>query len=238
MCHGEDLGGGSPMPPSAAVGALYGPNITRAGRTRDYAPADWVRVLRHGVKPDGYPLFFMPSHEFTHLSDKEIGQVAACVQSLEPVDRDMPESFAGPVMRLMYALGEAPLYSAEIIDHEAVRPAAAPAQTDKLAWGEHLTMSCRGCHGHNFSGGPVPGTPPSFPEGANLTPHETGLGGYDKSDFTRALREGKRKDGSTLDPFMPVQLTRKLSDDEIDAMWSYLRTVPPARHGERAHPTS
>jgi cytochrome c553 len=238
LCHGDDFGGGSPMEPSFAVGALYGPNLTRGGVTKDYAPADWVRALRHGVKKDGKPLFFMPSHEFTHLSDTEVGQVAACLQSLPAVEREMPPSSPGPVMRAMYAFGAAPIFAAELIDHTSARPQSAPPATDKLAWGEHLTMSCRGCHGHNFSGGKIPGTPPDFPLAANLTPHESAFGSWGQADFVRAMREGKSKDGHTLDPIMPVQLTKKLSDEELDAMWSFLKTVPPAAFAEREHPSS
>jgi cytochrome c553 len=236
LCHGEDFGGGSPMPEApAALGVLNGPNLTRGGVTRDYAPGDWVRALRHGLKRDGTPLFFMPSHEFTHLSDEEVGQVVACLTSLPSVDREMPKSYAGPIMRTMYALGQAPLFAAEVIDHESARPSVPPPATDPLAYGEHLTMSCRGCHHHNFSGGKIPGTPPDFPLAANLTPHDSGLGGWQKADFVRALREGKRPDGRQLDAIMPVQLTKKLSDDELDAMWTYLKTVPPAAFADRGH---
>ncbi|MFA6986256.1 MAG: cytochrome c, partial [Arenimonas sp.] len=53
------------------------------------------------------------------------------------------------------------------------------------------------------------------------------LGGWQEADFFRALREGKRPDGSAIDPFMPWQAFAKMSDDEIASLWAYLQTVPP-----------
>ncbi|MEO8484288.1 MAG: hypothetical protein ABI634_18915 [Acidobacteriota bacterium] len=38
---------------------------------------------------------------------------------------------------------------------------------------------------------------------ANITPHETGLKGWTEADFFRALREGKRKDGTDILTAMP-----------------------------------
>lgn len=55
-CHGADFGGGVKAD-DPAPGTLLGPNITSGmgGRTADYRPTDWDRIVRHGVKPDGTP---------------------------------------------------------------------------------------------------------------------------------------------------------------------------------------
>ncbi len=68
---------------------------------------------------------------------------------------------------------------------------------------------------------------------ANITPHESGLKGWTEADFFRALREGKRKDGSGILPQMPWQAYGQMSDVEIKALWAYLQTVPPSEKGER-----
>lgn len=66
---------------------------------------------------------------------------------------------------------------------------------------------------------------------ANLTPDPTGTGNWTIENFMLALREGKSKGLSasrTLLPPMPWnEVTRFYSDDEIKAIFAYLRTVKP-----------
>ncbi len=59
------------------------------------------------------------------------------------------------------------------------------------------------------------------------------IGRYTEEDFFRALREGKRPAGTPLDSLMPYRFTRQMSDDEIRALYLYLRTVPPKPYGTR-----
>jgi hypothetical protein len=69
------------------------------------------------------------------------------------------------------------------------------------------------------------------PPTSNLTP--TGIGHWTRDDFARALREGKRPDGTELNTFMPWKIFAGLTDDEVAALWSYLQTVPPKEFGGR-----
>jgi cytochrome c553 len=81
---------------------------------------------------------------------------------------------------------------------------------------------CTTCHGPDLKGGLHEG-PPDVPNSADLTPAGP-LGSWSEADFRKALREGSRPDGSTINPFMPWRLTRLMTDDEIRAVWTYLRT--------------
>lgn len=74
------------------------------------------------------------------------------------------------------------------------------------------------------------GAPPGAPPAANLTPGGA-LGRYADADFFRAQREGKQPDGSMIDPFMPYQETKYMTDEEITAMLRYLRTAPAKPFG-------
>ena len=73
----------------------------------------------------------------------------------------------------------------------------------------------------------MPGTPPSLPEAANLTPHEHGLAGWREADFVAAIREGTRPDGRELHPFMPWRTYSAMTDDELRAVWLHLASLPP-----------
>lgn len=68
---------------------------------------------------------------------------------------------------------------------------------------------------------------------ANLTPDATGIGNWQESSFITALREGKLKgmpNGRTLLPPMPWQYFKELSDDEIKAIFAYLKSLKPVKN--------
>ena len=125
------------------------------------------------------------------------------------------------------------LLPAELIDHNAPRPTGVtPGET--VEYGQYLAVGCSGCHGPGYSGGPIPGTPPEFPPAANITPDKTtGIGNWSKADFVKALREGKRPDGTDINPFMPWKNFSQMTDQEVGALWLYLQTVPPKAKGGR-----
>jgi mono/diheme cytochrome c family protein len=233
-CHGEDYGGGVFV--DDAPGRLIASNLTRGagGVGARYTDVDWVRSIRHGVGPDGRSLLFMPSYEYYPISDEDLGQMIAYLKSVPPVDRVLPTNSVRPLGRALLLAGELPLLPAEMIDHAAPR-LAAPPEGPTPEYGGYLAFSCIGCHGVGLSGGKIPGTPPDFPRATNITPdEETGIGKWEEADFFRAMREGRRPDGSAIDPFMPWEtVTSRMTDDEIRALWLYLRTVPARTEGQR-----
>jgi mono/diheme cytochrome c family protein len=65
---------------------------------------------------------------------------------------------------------------------------------------------------------------------ANLTPDPTGTGGWKEEQLFLALREGKSKglpNSRQILPPMPWEMFKYMTDDEIKAIWAYLRTIPP-----------
>ena len=89
-----------------------------------------------------------------------------------------------------------------------------------------------GCHNAVLSGGKIAAGDPSWPPAANLTP--TGIGTrYDEASFFKALRDGVKPDGAAINPAMPFRLTKEMTDDEIRAVWAYLKTVPAREFGAR-----
>lgn len=230
-CHAEDFGG-KVIIDSPVMGTWIAPNITRAGVTAEYTSVDWVRLLRHGVKPNTKPAS-MPCTDFTWFSDQEISDIAMYVNSMPKVDRVMPDSTFGPIFSMLITQGEIPI-SAEVIDHTAERPKYPPrADAVSVELGKHLANTCTGCHGQQLSGGPIQGGDPSWLPARNLTFHETGLATWTLEQFTKSLREGVRPDGSALGVPMlgVVAYTARLSDDEITSLYEYLKTVPPTALG-------
>lgn len=125
------------------------------------------------------------------------------------------------------------------------------ASTDSavIARGHYVVRTlapCAACHGDPnnrdgfFSGEDIAliggfkfDIPPGEFYSRNLTPDSaTGLGAVSDQAIARALRNGVGHDGRALLPFMEVQ---GLADDDLRAVVSYLRTLPPVRHEVPPH---
>ena len=63
---------------------------------------------------------------------------------------------------------------------------------------------------------------------ANLTPDSTGLGKWDEATFLLALRNGKHiGNGRPIMPPMPWEALKQMTDEDLKAIFAYLKTVPP-----------
>lgn len=70
----------------------------------------------------------------------------------------------------------------------------------------------------------------------NLTPDKTtGIGRYNDAELARIIRYGVRPDNEALIPFM---LYSNVSDEDLTAIISYLRTIPPVKHDITANQLS
>ena len=222
-CHGPN--GEGHLMVDAPPFRLVAPNLTPARLAGRYDADRLAAAIRHGVDPDGHPLRVMPSKDFHNLSDADTAALVAHLQALPPSDND-PGAFELKLLgRVLVALGKIELFAAEHIDH-APHARTAPPAGPTAEYGEYLAQRCVGCHRADFSGGHVEGTPPDFKDAANLTPHPAALGAWTAEDFQRAMRTGKRPDGSALDGFMPWKAYSTMGDDELAALYAYLRTVP------------
>jgi mono/diheme cytochrome c family protein len=234
-CHGADGAGRVVVDDQKAGMFVRAPNITSGGAspTRSYTDIDWVRTLRHGVKPSGQPLLVMPSEDYARMTDADIGAIVAYARSLPPAGTGAAEIHEFPlVLKAAYLFG-AIKDSAEKIDHTA-RPTQEVGDT-LVARGQYIAQGCTGCHGPHFSGGKIPGTPPSWPPAANLTSApDSAMSHYATLEqFKSMLRTGKRPDGSAVGTVMPFQALGYMNDGEIDALFAFLKTVEPRPFGQR-----
>jgi mono/diheme cytochrome c family protein len=131
--------------------------------------------------------------------------------------------------------GEAPL-----------EPDATPAvavSADLVARGAYLARAgnCIGGHaggpgGSDLSGGNGIETPFGTVHASNLTPDAaTGIGTWTRSEFRRALRHGRSKDGRLLYPAFPYPSYTFVTADDADALHAYLRSLPAVRKDNRPH---
>ena len=225
-CHGIN-GGGGVVVDDPLFGYFPASNLTSGagGVASAYTRSgDWVRALRHGVGADGRSLVIMPASEYGHLTEADMSKLVAYLASLPPVDSDLKPMSIGLPAKIMFGMEAGGVTAADTIDHETVGPwdveVGATAE-----YGKYLAVTCAGCHGANLDGDWVP--PPGEPQPKNITPHETGIGGWTLEQFATAVQTGVRPDGATLDPFMPWPYYAQLTDTEMEALYLFLQTVPP-----------
>jgi mono/diheme cytochrome c family protein len=175
----------------------------------------------------------MPSEVFTHVSDTDLAALVAYARQVRPIDRVVPVTHYRPLGRALLAAGKLNLLVASKTPRIDAPHTVVPDTT--AAYGRYLAdiAGCRGCHGLGLSGGRVAG-PAGLPPASNLTPDSaTGIGGWREAAFVRAMREGRRPDGRTLDGFMPWRLFAHMTDAELHALWLYLRSVPARPFGHK-----
>jgi mono/diheme cytochrome c family protein len=154
------------------------------------------------------------------------------------------------LVAVVVAAGAAYVASRQHLKFDAPFPAIA-ASTDSavIARGHYIVRdvaNCAQCHGdpsrHDaivagadvpLSGGFTFNIPPGSFRVRNITPDdETGIGKVPDGAIARALRNGIGPDGRALLPFMEMQ---GLSDEDLVAVVSYLRSQPPVHNLVPAH---
>jgi mono/diheme cytochrome c family protein len=225
-CHGDN-GAGRAFVDDGKGTKLVGANITRGpgGVVADYKTVDWVRTIRHGVKPDGRPIRVMPSEDYNRFTDADVGAVIAYAQSLPPTSGG-PAAVTLPLpARVLYGFGKIP-DAVDRIDH-TLSPQQAVAEGVTVEHGQYVANLCQGCHGARLEGGKVPGGPPDWPPAARLAPGDGSVMAAryaDAETFVRMLRTGKRADGSAI-AVMPFESLRKISDTDARALHLYLKNL-------------
>jgi mono/diheme cytochrome c family protein len=212
---------------------LAAPNITPDIETGagTWTDDQFARAIREGIGHDGRTLFpMMPYQQFRYLSDEDLASIVVYIHSLDPVHNVLPQrQIPFPLSRLI---------------NTAPEPLQGPVEvnvSDSIARGRYLTKvgNCEYCHtptdktdhplpGMQFAGGKQ--VDPQFPAvSANITPDATGISYYDEALFIRTLRTG-HVGARALNPPMPWWNFRNMTDDDLKAIFAYLRTVKPVHH--------
>lgn len=230
-CHGPDLSGGNKLE-MGPLGTFTASNITVGGKLKDYTDGEVARLIRHGIRRDGTSVRFMPVHEHGWLPDRDIAALLGYLRSLPASDKPDGPMEIGLMAKVLDRQGGL------VVD--VARKMAAMPKDEKVPdpaptaeYGAFIGRACTGCHGDTLAGGPIPGAPPELPVPLNITPHETGLAGWTFEDFDKLLSEGVRKNGSKLDPFMPLDAIGKADATERRALWAWLQSLPAKPFGER-----
>ncbi|HEV7220063.1 MAG TPA: c-type cytochrome [Terriglobales bacterium] len=227
-------GAGEVMPFDDLPGRVVAPNITPDPQTGSGSWTDdqLARAIREGIGHDGRTLFpMMPYSMYRHMSDEDLASVVVYIRSLPTVAHPLPKSEI--IFPVKYLVRSAPQPIESAVN--------SPDPSNRVEWGRYLaTMaSCADCHTPRHQGRPIPGMEFSggnFMKGAwgsaataNLTPDPSGISYYDEALFIKAIRTGY-VGARPLSPIMPFEFYRGLTDDDLKAIYAYLRTLKPVKH--------
>jgi cytochrome c553 len=221
-CHGQDLSGELLFDEPGIV-KVHGTNITGLGET--HSDGDLIRSIRHGVDTDGRQLVIMPADIYIHLSAGDMGAIIAYLKTLPRVGNDIPEPEVSVMGRILLAAGMfGDVFPAEYIEHNRPFPTM-PAIGANGEYGEYLAAAtgCTSCHGEDLSGELFD---PEAPPAPDLTPVGE-LGGWSEAYFIQTFRIGGSPQSDEADhEFMPWDEYAKMTDEELKALWMYLKSLP------------
>jgi len=227
-------GSGEVLPYGDLPGRIVAPNLTPDPATGagTWTDDQLARAIREGIGHDGRALFpIMPYEHYRKMSDEDLASVIVYLRSLPAVRHALPPTeIIFPVKFLIRSVPQ-PVTS-PIADDNSTDPVLRGAKLVNLA-------GCIDCHtamdkgerlpGLDFAGGePFPGPWPLIAS-ANITPDASGISYYDEALFLDVMRTGQVR-ARKLSDVMPISIYENLSDDDLKAIFSYLRTVKPVKH--------
>jgi mono/diheme cytochrome c family protein len=230
-----NLGSGERMPFVGLPGSVIAPNITPDPETGagTWSDDQLARAIREGVGHDGRALFpMMPYEHFRSMSDEDLASVIVYLRTLPPVRNVLPKTAL--IFPVKYLIRNVP--------EPLTVPVPAPDLSTLEKRGAYVTTlsGCTDCHtpqddhgaklpGMEWAGGFILEGPFGRVASANLTPDPSGIPYYDTKMFVDAIRTGMVK-ARRLNPVMPTELYRAMTDEDLTAIFAYLKTLKPIRH--------
>jgi mono/diheme cytochrome c family protein len=231
----DKLGAGAPFDEGNDLpGRLVSPNLTPDKET---GAGNWTddmlaRAIREGIGHDGRTLFpLMPYLNYRAMPDEDLASVIAYLRTLAPVKNPLPKTEI--IFPVKYLIRSAP---------EPINGAVAqPDLSDPAKRGAFLARmaSCTDCHtpqekgqvkpGMELGGGLLFTTAEGRIMAANITPDASGISYYDEDLFVQAMRTGKVK-ARSLNPIMPWSFYGGMTDEDLKAIFAYLKTVKSVKH--------
>ena len=214
------------------------PNLTPDKETGigNWSDAQLMVAIREGKRPDGSLIGPpMPYDLYRGLSDKDTRAIIAYLRNLKPVRNATRKS--------IYKMPLPPAYGPPVGSIPDV------PRADKVKYGEYLAGPlghCMECHtpmtkppmrdykNMMGAGGFVFHGPWGESVAANITPdNETGIGKWTDAQIKKAITDGVRPDGTKLRPPMAFAYYKNISDDDLNAIVAYLRSLKPIKNEVR-----
>jgi len=200
----------------------------------EWTDGELVRSIREGVNRDGEGLFpIMPYFIFRTLSDRDTEALVAYMRTLTPVREPRTGREIDFPMNLLVRVLPEPLEG----------PVVHPDESDTIAYGEYLATvgRCEFCHtprkgrgseglpGKRYAGGvPFSGGDDTV-YSSNLTPHDSGLGGWSKGDFVGRFKAyvTPQLAAPGHNTLMDWSAYAGMTEADLGAIYDFLQTLQP-----------
>lgn len=230
-------------------GELFDENIGFPGRviTKNLTPANlgsWsdgelIRAITCGVTKDDRALFpMMPYMNYNHFTEEDLYSIVSYIRTLKPQEKDIPETELNFPLNLIV----------KTLPLKSYTPADDIDKSNTVEYGKYLLTigSCSDCHtpseegkpleGMYLAGGQVFNFPAGVVRSLNITPDvETGIGSWSKEEFIARFRHYSSEEAHNVpvniekefNTPMPWLMYAGMTDEDLGAIYDYLRTVPP-----------
>ena len=228
------------------LGKIYAHNITQDSihGVGNYSDADLAYLIRTGITNKGKYIPFMLR---PNIADEDLNNIIAFLRSdneeVQPKDTTVGKTSYSLIGKLGFAvINNKPLpYRTGI---------SKPAQNDRIKTGKYLVdiLGCFHCHSSNLArinylepektkgymqgGFKMRGLDGEKFKASNLTSDSTtGIGAYSSSEFLHAVKTGIAKHDRVLR--YPMRIYSDLPDEQVEAIYAYLRTLKPVHNKTR-----
>ena len=234
LVEGTRGAGYAEFPLAGLPGHIVPSNITPDPETGagNWTDDQLARAIREGIGHDGRTLFpLMPYEHFRLMSDEDLASVIVYVRSIPPVRKALPQTEI--IFPVKYLIRSVPQPITQAVPQ--------PNLSNPLERGKYLVTvaACSDCHtpqskgqpiaGLDFAGGFLLEGPWGKVASPNITPDPSGISYYDEALFIQTFRTGYVK-ARKLNQIMGWWHYRNLTDDDLKAMFAYLRTLKPIKH--------
>ncbi len=234
-------------------GVVRAQNITSDKETGigSWTDGEVLRAFREGIDRTGRPLFpMMPYPYYRSMSDEDARSVVVYLRTLPPVKNAVPLGTLKFPVNLMVKFAPKPVEGTVTAPDDA---------RDHLGYGKYLVTlaGCRECHtphddkgqllpGKDFSGGWEMRGPWGRNFTANITPHpSTYMGKATREEFIGRFKAFASLDGENApvaqpgrNTVMPWLAYAGMTEQDLGAIYDYLKTVPAIDHQVVTFPDS
>lgn len=240
---GSEGGGGMVFDPKFGLpGTIYGKNITPDSATGigTWSDDDILRAMTQGISKKGDTLFpIMPYPNFNRMAKEDLFSIIAYIRTLKPINNVVP------ARQLFVPI--AMVYPGKFLQ-PSIDSNVSPPISDVVKYGGYMAAmaDCGTCHSpltpqgpdhtRMFAGGYVFDLGTNKVVSANITPDSTtGIGTWTEERFLNKFityRDSSEymRDAGNQNTIMPLSLYAGMKDEDLKAIYAYLRTVQPIKN--------
>jgi cytochrome c len=215
-----------------------------------WSDTEIITAIRRGVGRDGHQLRAHPSSYYSVMSDDDVASVVAYLRSLRPIKRKLPRSalatgsrdsiqpFVDPVvagtLASQSARGAYLVQLGECLGCHTTTKADGRSASDmrygggrlfyvEMGVGSEVASANSQHNGRTDAGARIVAS-------ANITQDPSGIPYYTEQIFITTIRTGRVAGVRPISAAMPWIFLRNMSDEDLRAVFAYLKSLPPVSH--------